>query len=61
MKRNGFDREMCGDYFQYVRPFSRNSVALSSRLVTAPSPGTAFTNADLSTRAYRDCKKNWVS
>jgi hypothetical protein len=21
MKRNGFDREMCGDYFQYGRSF----------------------------------------
>ncbi|KAJ5610430.1 hypothetical protein N7510_007149, partial [Penicillium lagena] len=31
MKRNGFDREMCHDYFQAIP------------------------------RAYRDCKKNWVS
>jgi hypothetical protein len=53
MKRNAFDREMCGDYFQYVVPF------FPATLLVLGFCG--LTRANLfSERAYRDCKKEWV-
>lgn len=36
MKRNGFDREMCGDYFQYVIPKGLGDFEFSIRHGTFP-------------------------
>lgn len=73
MKRNGFDREMCGDYFQYVHlsffniPHEIQAHTNTGLCGTCFDPlqcstrQTVFTNMDFLNRAYRDCKKNWVS
>lgn len=45
LHRNGGDRQMCTDYFQYV------GTHLDSTTYEANWPS----------RAYRDCKKQWVS
>lgn len=47
LNRNGGDRAMCQEYFQYVLLHSKN-----------PLLGL---EADQIRRAYRDCKKEWVS
>lgn len=59
LHRNGGDRDMCSDYFQYAPPAGAR--ALSPRFwpprtdqLTPPSANTGFA------RAYRDCKKQWV-
>ncbi|KAF4536722.1 MTCP1 domain-containing protein [Lasiodiplodia theobromae] len=59
LHRNGGDRDMCSDYFQYAPPAGAR--ALSPRFwpprtdqLTPPSANTGFA------RAYRDCKKQWM-
>ncbi|KAF3029329.1 hypothetical protein E8E15_008323 [Penicillium rubens] len=57
MKRNAFDREMCHDYFQYVEnPYV---IYLKDRLALR----LAYLAFDplLTSLAYRDCKKNWLT
>ncbi|KKK20686.1 cytochrome c oxidase-assembly factor cox23 [Aspergillus rambellii] len=81
MKRNGFDREMCHDYFQYV-PIDCSTLSWTTSLQRPElqlawpnaSPGlllpwrrvlkflaSGLTLLTKNPRAYRDCKKQWVS
>ncbi|KIW17606.1 hypothetical protein PV08_04801 [Exophiala spinifera] len=63
MNRNGGDRDMCQDYFQYVdRPTQPTNTcplneALISLLLARPEELTVSTE----NRAYRDCKKEWMA
>ena len=65
MKRNGFDREMCHDYFQYVKISNPGGLvaALKSEMPETIISGSFISSLtdSLTHRAYRDCKKNWVS
>lgn len=51
LHRNGGDRELCTDYFQYVILLPQaEEVSVALRyILTLPNA-----------RAYRDCKKQWV-
>ena len=61
MRRNAGDRDLCSDYFQSVFSLSVFSFSNTSRNDFSAWPSFP-TNAGLyQIRAYRDCKKQWVS
>ncbi|KAI9930904.1 hypothetical protein MW887_010555 [Aspergillus wentii] len=66
MKRNAFDREMCGDYFQVDQMSATAVPDFWSSWQFAPPLAAVSTIFDMLLieffyRAYRDCKKEWLT
>jgi hypothetical protein len=68
LRRNGGDKEMCTDYFQYVHPALPLAIERPTKISTVP--GTTIEKnlyielehllTQPTDRAYRDCKREWV-